>query len=116
MKKNKIISMMMTLCVLLAMSNIVFAGGLIPTPTPTAPTGMETMIETDILGAIQAIGTAVAIGMLLYVGIKYTLAAANEKANLKAASIRYVIGAIILFSLSNAFAVVEKVMAEVNKF
>lgn len=64
-------------------------------PKPSAPQGTEDMVQT-ILGAIQWIGYAIAIGMLIYIGIKYVGAAANEKAELKKASINYVIGAIII--------------------
>lgn len=64
-------------------------------PQPSAPQGTEDMVQT-ILGAIQWIGYAIAIGMLIYIGIKYVGAAANEKAELKKASINYVIGAIII--------------------
>lgn len=65
------------------------------TPSPSAPDGISPMAQT-ILGAIQYIGYAIALGMIIYVGIKYTMSAANEKADLKRASINYVIGAIII--------------------
>ena len=53
-------------------------------------------IGSTVLGYIQWFGYAMAVGMLLYVGIKYMMASANEKADLKKASINYVIGAIII--------------------
>ena len=53
-------------------------------------------IGSTVLGYIQWFGYAMAVGMLLYVGIKYMMAPANEKADLKKASINYVIGAIII--------------------
>ena len=49
-----------------------------------------------VLGAIQWIGYAFAIGMLIYIGIKYTMSAANEKADLKRGLINFVIGAVII--------------------
>lgn len=53
-------------------------------------------IGSTVLSYIQWFGYAVAIGMILYVGIKYMMASANEKADLKKASINYVIGAIVV--------------------
>ena len=53
-------------------------------------------IGSTVLSYIQWFGYAMAVGMLLYVGIKYMMASANEKADLKKASINYVIGAIVV--------------------
>lgn len=64
-------------------------------PNPSAPDGISPMVNT-ILSALMWIGYAIALGMLIYVGIKYVTSAANEKAELKRASINYVIGAIII--------------------
>lgn len=55
---------------------------------------------TNILGAIQWVGYAFAVGMLIYIGIKYVMSAANEKADLKKGAINYVIGAIIIAGAS----------------
>lgn len=49
-----------------------------------------------IIGAMQWIGYAIAIGMLVFIGIKYVMASANEKADLKNSLIKYVIGAILI--------------------
>ena len=64
-------------------------------PSATPPDGTTKMVQT-MLGAIQWIGYAIAIGMLIYIGIKYVTSAANEKAELKSASVNYIIGAIII--------------------
>ena len=45
---------------------------------------------------MQWIGYAIAIGMLVFVGIKYVMASANEKADLKNSLIKYVIGAVLI--------------------
>ena len=50
----------------------------------------------SILGVVKFVGYAIAIGMLIYVGIKYVMASANEKADLKSALVKYVIGAILI--------------------
>lgn len=90
---KKYISILTTVALLLVPS-LVFA--FVPMePNPSAPDGISPMAKT-ILGAIQWIGYAIAIGMLIYIGIKYVTSAANEKAELKRASVNYIIGAIII--------------------
>ena len=101
MKKKSIFSTILTImiCVFM-MSSSVLASGLLPNGgkiTAEAPNGGES-IANNILGVIQYISFGIAIGMLMYVGIKYMLSPANEKADLKNGAIRYVIGAIIIFS------------------
>ena len=113
---KKILSVIVACLVLLAMSTSVFAAsGLVPKPTPDLPGngGIGGMVD-GVLGLIQAIGIGVACGMIFYVGIKYTMASANEKADLKNSSIRYLIGAIILFSLTATFGIIEKLMTEIG--
>ena len=51
-----------------------------------------------IIGALQVVATVVAIAMLLFVGIKFMMAAPGEKANLKGALIPYIVGAILIFA------------------
>lgn len=93
---KKTISLVLTICLLLLMATNVFAIGLIPVAKPTAISGTESMIE-KVLGIIEAGAYAVALGMLFYVGIKYTMVAANEKAEVKASSVKYIVGAILIF-------------------
>lgn len=63
---------------------------------PTPPGGSINTIGQGILGAIQAVGYLVAFGILLIYGIKWLLATANEKADLKKGFVNYVIGAILV--------------------
>ena len=87
------------LCVLTLTCGVVFAegGGFtgIDTNGHIQITGAEDTAKT-IIGAIQWIGYAIAVGMLVFVGIKYVMASANEKADLKNSLIKYVIGAILI--------------------
>lgn len=62
---------------------------------PQAP-GTAATTATSIIGYIQWIGYAIAVGMLVYIGIKYVMASANEKADLKNSLIKYVIGAVLI--------------------
>ena len=114
---KRLTSILLTISILITMSTIIWATNLIVDVNYTNATlGDATMHGwiSQLLGLLQSVGVAVAMGMLLYVGIKYVMSAANEKAELKNSSIRYLIGAVILFSLSACFEIVKKVMAEVK--
>ena len=88
---KKIASFIITVSILC--SCVCFA---VPTiADPSVPSGATTAVE-KILGFIQWVGYAIAVGMLIYIGIKYMMASANEKADLKSGSIKYVIGAIVV--------------------
>lgn len=56
----------------------------------------DTTVLPAIIGAVQWVGYAIAVGMLVYIGIKYIMASASEKADLKGALVKYVVGAIII--------------------
>ena len=57
-----------------------------------------------ILNVMRIIGTAVAIIIIIVVGMKYMIAAPTERADLKKSSIQYVVGAVILFGSTNILA------------
>ena len=63
--------------------------------TPQAP-GEAATTASNIIGYLRWIGYAIAVGMLVYIGIKYVMASANEKADLKSSLIKYVIGAVLI--------------------
>ena len=105
---KKIISAMMTLAMSLAVCGTVMA---VPSiGTSTALDG----VMSKVLGVVKAIAVAFAIGMLLYVGIKYTMASANEKADLKKGSISYVIGAVIIFGATGLITIAQNLATEVS--
>ena len=63
--------------------------------TPNEPTGAGGTVGI-IVGTLQWVGYAIAIGMLVFIGIKYVMASANEKADLKQSLVKYVIGAVLI--------------------
>lgn len=100
-KAKKIISIMLTMIVLAGMFCTVFA---VP-EIGTAPTTEKMLTARNkILGFVKWVGYAFAVGMLLYIGIKYVMASANEKADLKTGAIKYVIGAVLV---AGAVTIVE---------
>ena len=102
--KNKILVFIVVLVVFISTTVWAFYGF---SPSPSTPDGMQTMGE-DILGAVQFAGYAIAMGMLIYIGIKYVTSSADGKADLKKDSINYVIGVIIIVSCSTLFGAIVK--------
>lgn len=93
---KKFISFLLTLvCVgVFAVMPYVYATGFGDTIEPTGPS--DTTLNTPIakvLGAIRWAGYIVAVGLIIYIGIKYLMASAAEKADLKGLLIKYVVGA-----------------------
>ena len=94
MKKKIVIGIILIICLML--SSFVCAtrtiddllGGV---PSATFPEGQET--ANKIIGAIKWAGYIIATCMIMYIGIKYILASADEKANLKGAIPKYLFGA-----------------------
>ena len=101
MKKRILISIIMILFIIPS-TIFAFDSRIDQDITPTPPEGMDTMAG-QILGIIKWAGYAIEIGMVLYIGIKYMMAAANEKANLKQSVINYLIGALIVFAVTTIF-------------
>lgn len=117
MKKStkKFISMLITTSLLMGMSATVFAGGLMGSffgtdvvVTIGTTNGSMVSMVSDVLGFLQFVGFAIAVGMTIYAGMKYMMSAANEKAELKESSIRLVTGAIIVAGVSGLFPLVWK--------
>lgn len=57
-------------------------------------------VGNQIIGIIQAIGTVVAVVVLMILGIKYMLGSVDEKAEYKKSMLPYVIGAASLLAAS----------------
>ncbi len=97
---------MLTVAMLCTMATSVFAN--IPKPVPPTSGGLNKM-QGNVLGLVQWFGYAIAVGMLMYIGIKYMMASANEKADLKKGAISYVIGAILLVAASSVFGIINSI-------
>lgn len=71
------------------LSNISFAVG--------ATADKIQVMGNSILSAILWVGYAVALGMVVFIGIKYIMGSAGGKANMKSAIISWLIGAACVF-------------------
>ncbi len=61
-----------------------------------------------ILGVINVVGVVVAIIILMFIGIKYMVGSVEEKAEYKSTMMAYLIGAILLFSITTIANVLYK--------
>ena len=64
-----------------------------------------------VLGYIQVVGTFIAVGVLMFLGIKYMTASANEKADVKKSIIPYIIGCVVLLAAVNIVPIVSSIGA-----
>ena len=67
-----------------------------------------------IIGAFQAIGSIVSVFALILIGIKYMMGSIEEKAEYKETMIYYIIGAILVFAISNISAMIYKFSISLN--
>lgn len=96
MKRKRIMSILLVVVILFAFGSVFAISG--PGDIIIGNTDLGEMkgLSANILGAIRSFGYILAVGMLLIYGIKYILATANEKADLKKGFVHYVIGAVLL--------------------
>ena len=96
---KKVLSYFLTITIMLLMMNsIVFAGT--PSNQEVAAVGELRPKLAILLNAAAWFGYAISLGMFLYIGAKYTLSAASEKANVKQGLINYFIGAVLIVCAS----------------
>lgn len=88
--KKKIISILLTMVAVLAMTSV-FAFEA-PDVSPKPVTELQGSVST-VLGVIQWIGFIVGIGMVIYIGVKYLTAGAGGKAEVKSTMVPWLVGA-----------------------
>lgn len=92
---KKIASILLTISILITLGTSVFAVDGVTIVSPGNGNAFSNM-GNKVLGYIRWFGYVIAVGMLLFIGIKYMMSSANEKADLKKGSINYVIGAVLV--------------------
>ncbi len=104
-KKRRIIRILSLFFTIMLFFIMVVYADLIPDATPKLSGDVGSMPDkvNTMLSTIQYVGYAFAVGMLIWLGIRYTMAPANERAELKSGSIKYVIGAVIAFTAATLF-------------
>lgn len=63
-------------------------------------------LANKVIGAFQAIGSIVSVLALVIIGIKYMMGSIEEKAEYKQTMVYYIIGAILVFAISNISAMI----------
>ncbi len=96
MRKNIAITMLIILAFsiwsqVLAVEKVIGGG-----PNMNFDDGKGKPVVEGILGVIQWSGYAIAVGAMIYLGIKYVLASADDKATLKGAAWKYILGALLI--------------------
>lgn len=96
--KKKIIKVltMFFILVLICFSTITLAGYIPDVGTPTAPSSEFNTVAGKIIGTMMWFGYAIAVGMIIFIGIKYTIASADEKASMKGVLVKVIIGSLII--------------------
>lgn len=97
--------LMLLICLSLLATNIYAMPPAILSGGSANVAGIE-KIGGIVVGAIQAVGVIVAVTVLIYVGIRFMLAAPSEKANIKGMAIPYIVGALIVFATTSLVNVI----------
>lgn len=72
-------------------------------------------ILTTILDVVRLVGAGIALIILMYIGVKFMMAAPSERANIKQYLTNYVIGAFILLGASGILTIIQKFTANTIK-
>ncbi len=76
---------------------------------PIGATKVATIVGA-ILQVIRIAGAGIAVVMILILGIKYTIASAADRADIKKSANIYVIGALIMFGASGILGILQDVI------
>lgn len=114
LNKKAVVALILTVMTIMLCVAPVFAasqtiGEVTVTTNPGKVDGKITTLGSTVLGYIQVIGTFIAVGVLMFLGIKYMTASANEKADVKKSIIPYIIGAVVLLAAVNIVALLPKI-------
>lgn len=124
MQNNKIIKLIIIMLIifitLLNLNIIVYATG--PEDDPDAYNPIKSGVQEPelqekagyILGAINVIGVIVSVITLMIAGIKYMIGSVEEKAEYKKAMITYLIGAILVFSVTTIPNILYQIGTSMN--
>lgn len=100
-KSIKVLSMVLLVAMLLVtVLGTVSCAVAVPTPSDVQPTGGITDTVGTVLGIIRWAGIAIAVGVAMFVGIKYITASPDGKAEVKKTLILYIGGIVLLLSAS----------------
>lgn len=82
-----------------------------PSEGVTGGTKVATLVGS-VLEVVRLAGAGIAVVMLLVLGIKYTIASASDRADIKKSATTYVTGALIMFGASGILGIVQAIINE----
>lgn len=94
MKKQKVLSMILTIAMVMGVFASVALADVEDIPIIQPGDGGFITVVGKIIGFIQYAAWAIAIGMIIYIGIKYMMSGAGDKAKVKETLLPYLVGAI----------------------
>lgn len=110
---TKIITILLIIATILGAVNMVFAdtaqGIDIPNGASGGITGGLTTTTSNVIGIVQFICYAAAVILLIVLGVKWLVAAPDQKADIKKSAVIYVIGAIMVFAAGVILRVIRSV-------
>ena len=111
-KKSLIILVTLVLAVLVLSTSVLATGGDLLNPGNVSGTRSNisdkaAAIGNMVLGIMQVAGVAIAVIMLVWLAIKYIMAAPSEKAEIKKGMFIYIVGAILLFGASGVVTLIK---------
>lgn len=71
-------------------------------------------IGNIVIGAIRTIGSILSVIVLIIIGFKYIIGSVEEKAEYKKTMIPYVIGAVLVFGITNILAIAFSLINSIN--
>lgn len=80
----------------------------------TAAQGADRVLEigNSIIGVIQIVGSFISVGVLVVLGIKYMMGSVEERAEYKKAMMPYLVGAVMLFAITNILAIIVNIVKD----
>ena len=112
--KTRTLKMIGTIALVVVMVASLASVALAYDPSQIAPdTGAATQVQgigEQIIGIIQVVGSLVAVGVIVVLGIKYMMGSAEEKAEYKKTMLPYLIGAIMVFAITNLLSILVEIV------
>lgn len=124
MPKNikKMIIIFIMICMYIIMINnysfsfVLNPGGYEPASTTDASQTTQLQnIANDIISPLRFIGTIVSVIALMIIGVKYMLGSVEEKAEYKKTMKPYIIGAFMLFGITNLLGILVSVIGGITE-
>lgn len=76
--------------------------------------GQNAGLVSNILGLIQFVGVAIALGMLIVIGIQYVTASSAKKGEIKDTAINYLFGAVCIFAATGILQGIKGLVTTIN--